>query len=215
MLERYRPRKIFVKPAFLYTLLNIRIPSYVVNTPAINLELAEYPRNTTLVTQCKQEFLRLWAMTYGYFQELYTDGSKREAGVGAAVVGLGRVRKATLLREASILSSEIHAIEMAMKIIAEVNGIEFVVFSDSYNALKCIEDAETQHPIARNIIHDIDRLQRETRKLVHMCWIPSYRPTGVENLAGAGAGVAKIEMPGPRPEPGLTLVFNFLINISI
>ena len=35
-----------------------------------------------------------------------------------------------------------------------------------------------------------------------------YRPTGVENLAGAGAGVAKIGMPGPG-------VFNFLINISI
>ena len=36
-----------------------------------------------------------------------------------------------------------------------------------------------------------------------------YRPTGVENLVRAR--VAKIKIPGP----GLTLVFNFLINISI
>ena len=37
----------------------------------------------------------------------------------------------------------------------------------------------------------------------------NYTPTRVENVAGSG--VAKIEMPGP----GLTWVFNFLINISI
>ena len=35
-----------------------------------------------------------------------------------------------------------------------------------------------------------------------------YKPTGVENLAGAG--VAKIGMPGP----GLALVFKVLINQS-
>ena len=44
--------------------------------------------------------------------------------------------------------------------------------------------------------------------LVGAC-MHSYRPTGVQNLAEAG--VAKIEMPGP----GLALVFNFLMNISI
>ena len=36
-----------------------------------------------------------------------------------------------------------------------------------------------------------------------------YRPSGAENVAGAG--VDKIGMPGP----GSTLIFNFLINISI
>ena len=40
--------------------------------------------------------------------------------------------------------------------------------------------------------------------IIMLTWY--YRPTGVENLAGAG--VAKIGMPGPG-------VFNFLINISI
>ena len=146
------------------------------------------------MTQYKQEFVRLCATTCGDFQELYTDGSKREAGVGATVVGLGRVRKTTLPREASILSAEIHAIEMATKIIAEVNGMEFVVFSVSYNGLKCIEDAETQHPIARKIIHDIDRLQRETGKWVRMCWIPSH--VGIaSNEAADKAAVAATALP--------------------
>ena len=86
--------------------------------------------------------MRLCATTYGDFQELLTDGSKREVGVGAAVVEFGGVRKATF-REKLFLSAEIHAVEMTTKIIAEVNGTEFVVFSDSYNSLKCIEDAET------------------------------------------------------------------------
>ena len=106
MRERYRLCKIFVKPRFSYTLLNIRIPTYAVNTLAINLELAEYPKNKIPVTQYKQEFLRLCATTYGDFQKLYTDSSKREAGVGAAVVGLGRVRKATLPREGLYLVCE-------------------------------------------------------------------------------------------------------------
>ena len=104
------------------------------------------------------------------------------------------MRKATLPREASILSAEIHAIEMATNIIAEVNGIKFVVFSDSYNTLKCIEDAETQHPIARKIIHNIDRLQRETGKLVHMCWIPSHVEIA-DNEAADKAAVAAAALP--------------------
>ena len=48
---------------------------------------------------------------------------------------------------------------------------------------------------------------------------PDYRPTGVENLTGAGTGVANFEMQGPGPGPGpglgLTLAIRFLINVPI
>lgn len=42
-----------------------------------------------------------------------------------------------------------------------------------------------------------------------------YRPTGAENLAGAGAvaEIAKIEIS--RPEPHSTLVIRFLTNMPI
>ena len=47
----------------------------------------------------------------------------------------------------------------------------------------------------------------ETLVLSHM-QCDAYRLTGAENLTGTG--VSKIGMPGP----GLTLVFNFIINLS-
>lgn len=74
---------------------------------------------------------------------LFTDCLKTKDGVDAAVEWNGRV-KVALLREASIYSAEIHAIVMAINIITETAGNQFVILSHSYTPLKTLCDIRTQ-----------------------------------------------------------------------
>ena len=50
----------------------------------------------------------------------------------------GGVRKASLSREASIYSAEIHAIQMAVDIFEESNAQLHVIFSDSCSVLRTL-----------------------------------------------------------------------------
>ena len=51
---------------------------------------------------------------YQNSKHIYTDGSKSERGVGAAGIVDNTVRKSTLQATASILTSELHAINLAL-----------------------------------------------------------------------------------------------------
>ena len=193
MIEKYQLRKCFVKPAFSYKLLNITKPSYTVTIPEVNFELAVYQKIDTPREFFIQSFNRLASERYGNHLKVYTDGSKRECGVGAAVVWNGGVKRATLPKEASIYSAEFHAIVMAIGIIAETAETFSVIFSDSHSVLRTIRDNRTQHPIARKIIHDLDKLRSEKSKVVKLCWIPSH--TGIAgNEAADRAAVAAAGM---------------------
>ena len=178
MIEKYRLRKIFVKPAFSYRLLNIHVPTYTLAAPEINFELSESNKITTPVIWYIQNFRRIVAEEYRDCEQLYTDGSKREIGVGAAVVWGRGVKRATLPSEASIYSAEMHAIDMAIKIVTAEPLEKYVIFSDSASVLRSLSDTRTTHPIARRLLHEINILHNETNKRVTFCWIPSH--VGIE-----------------------------------
>ena len=71
----------------------------------INFELNEYPKLITPLAYYRTNFTRLLNTDYTGYRKLYAEGSKREAGVGAAVTWNGRKRSATLPKEASIFFS--------------------------------------------------------------------------------------------------------------
>ena len=174
-IEKYQLRKQFVKPSFSYKLLGISIPTYAISKPDINMELNEYPKLVTPPSFYRSAIARLLSTEYARYMKLYTDGSKRETGVGAAVSWNGRTRRATLPREATIYSAEMHAISMAVHIINEEPAETlFVILSDSYSALITLLNLRATHPVARKIIHDISRLQTESGKTVKLCWVPSH-----------------------------------------
>ena len=86
MLEKYHLRELFVKPAFSNAMLQIIKPSAATITPNLNFELAEYLKIITPDQCYAQNFTRLCNNQYHGYTKLYTDGSKRKVGVGAAVV---------------------------------------------------------------------------------------------------------------------------------
>ena len=76
------------------------------------------------------------------------------------------LKRATLTREASIYSAEMYAIDITIKIITTADIENHIIFSDSASVLKSLSDIRTTHPIARKILHDINRLHNETNKRV-------------------------------------------------
>ena len=78
-------------------------------------------------------------------RKLFTDGPKRDEGVGAAVVWDGGVRMATLPREASIFSAELYDIAMSVSVIGELADAQIVRMSDSYSILRSISNIRNRH----------------------------------------------------------------------
>ena len=155
--------------------MGISTPTYAQNKPLVNFELTEYPKLVMPPAFYRSNVRRLLNTEYLGYTQLYTDGSKRDTGVGAAVVWGERMRRATLPCEASIYSAEMHAISMAVSVAAEERDrTNFVVLSDSYGTLKTLLNLRTSHPTARKTIHEVNRLQVEDRKVVKFCWIPSH-----------------------------------------
>lgn len=174
MLEKYRLRKMFVKPEFSYSLLQITVPSWSLELPDINFDLNQFSKLITPVAQYQQNYSRLCRTSYSNFSKIFTDGSKRAVGVGAAVVCNNTTRSASLPIEASIFSAEMHAVSMAVRLVNELRGERFVIFSDSFSVLKSLENVRIKHPVGRTILHDIYNLKTESRKQISLCWIPSH-----------------------------------------
>ena len=138
-----------------------------------------------------QSFNRLSNKIYTRHMKVCTDGSKRECSVRAALVRSGGVKKATLAKEASIYSAELHAIAMAaVSVIAEAAATKNVIFSDSHSVLRTIGNNRIQHPVAKKILHDLDRLRSERNKIGKLCWIPSHMGIAGNEAADRAAVIA-------------------------
>ena len=110
---------------------------------------------------------------YSDYTRIFTDGSKRKEGVGAAVVWSGGRRIATLPNEASIFSAEAHAIGMAVRLAESLEGPRFVIVTDSCSVLRLLMNVRNNHPVCRHVLHNISAL-RGNNKNVKLLWIPSH-----------------------------------------
>ena len=79
-------QKPYIKPGFSYKTPKITKLTWSIVPPEINLELTEYPKSTTPIIMYLTEFRRIRAEKYSNYAEIFTDGSKTEAGVGAAAI---------------------------------------------------------------------------------------------------------------------------------
>ena len=121
----------------------------------------------------RNSFSYLKQNLYRDFNQIYTDGSKSQDGVGAAFVTNNLTRKASLPREASVYSAEVHAIHMATEYIETSPCRKFVIFSDSLSAIKSMNNPYNRHPIVRRLLHRFHDL-KVRGKVVELCWIPSH-----------------------------------------
>ena len=114
---------------------------------------------------------------YSGYKEIYTDGSKFLNGIGSAAVSTNSSCVATLPKEASIYSAELHAVQMAVDSIirsTRTSGqcTRSVIFTDSKSTVDSL-NANNDHPIVRNIIQKIFSSTLSGTH-IEICWIPSH-----------------------------------------
>lgn len=173
LLEELQISRNLIKPNFNHRILHFEQPDYSLKKPEIILELNESSKEMTTDIEYKQMFGNLVETKFLNSMHIYTDGSKTDQGVGAAAVTESIIKIATLPKEASIYSAELHAIHLALLIIIESQNTNFTIFSDSLSSLMKIGHFKTKHPTVSFINHKIDEMMR-SGKNINLCWIPGH-----------------------------------------
>ena len=104
---------------------------------------------------------------------VYTDGSKSTSGTGFAVLFPSSSIRRALPPHASVLTAELSAILLAVRLFLHRPSSSFVVFSDSLNALHLLSSCATSHPLVLQVLEMLFRLSLR-RKSVVFCWVPAH-----------------------------------------
>ncbi|KAL4147805.1 hypothetical protein QTP88_002154 [Uroleucon formosanum] len=149
----------------------IQAPPWLLNIP-INRELSKYSKNDTAPIIYKQHLRSIISGSHD-FTEIYTDGSKMENGVGAAVVVQDHVSMLRLPNFCSIYTAEAIAISFALDLIKTNHIHKAVILSDSLSTLRSIENIYNPNEISRKIQNQIYNLTH-TGYSITLLWIPSH-----------------------------------------
>ena len=135
--------------------------------------------------------------------EIYTDGSKTDTKVGSAAIAFkgGKTfvtKKKTLSKYATVFTAESYAIIDAIDICERTNDHKITIYSDSKSVIKAIENKRHQNPIIQKIQNKL----YDTRKDIHICWIPSHCGIpGNEAADKAAKEASEILQAGKEPIP--------------
>ena len=108
--------------------------------------------------------------------QVYTDGSKNNQGVGAAVVipDLSLSDSTSLPKEASIFTAESVAIIIAMELISRLPPGKFTVFSDSRSVLTSLLQFEPKNPLIGKIKEWTHYFNATSKTKIQFCWTPAH-----------------------------------------
>ena len=104
--------------------------SWLVRKPILHLHLHSEKKCVSSSERLEIDFLQ-FLMTIPEYTYISTDGLKYSTGTASAAVMGVKQRTARLPNCASIFSAEIHAILLALRLIANSKNTKFMIFSDS------------------------------------------------------------------------------------
>ncbi|CAH2218226.1 jg13488 [Pararge aegeria aegeria] len=109
---------------------------------------------------------------------IYTDGSKIEGKVGAAVSVWDRgvetrAIKLKLEPYCTVFQAELLAIDRATQWARNNTKSEYCILSDSRSALDLIKSGKVSHPLAHSIRRNIGAVQAQGRS-IKLCWIKAH-----------------------------------------
>ena len=156
-----------------------KVPPWIIPKINICLELEKFPKKITPTRQLISEFLHHKHKTD---IDIYTDGSKTTAGVGAGIAirtssnlsnNLFSKSSKPLSSKASILSAELQAISWGLQTMAKLCNKSCTVYSDSKGALQSIMQYNPKNPLVQEIQAKINKAFSHNNKII-FCWIPSH-----------------------------------------
>jgi len=149
-----------------------KTPPWLLRHPSIIYKLHQYSKTTTnsLIYQTMFSEVR---DEYPNHQPIYTDGSKENAKVAAAMFAFPILHSIRLPDFSTIFTAELHAILLALQHIHSSSGQSFFIFTDSLSALQAMSNFKITHPLVLSIFDHITQLAHN-RKDIIFCWIPSH-----------------------------------------
>ena len=131
--------------------------------------------------------------------QVYTDGSKNQQGVGAAVVmpGLSLSDSISLPKEASIFTAESVAIILAMELIDRLPQEKFTIYSDSRSVLTALLQFEPKNPLIGKIKEWTHYFHMSRQTEIQFCWTPAH--AGIQgNEAADSAAKSATSQPAKQ-----------------
>jgi len=168
----------------------------------VNSELSEFAKNDTPTIIFNQHLQSITSDLRDH-TEIYTDGSKTDSGVGAAVVFKDHVSMLRLPDFCSIYSAEATAISHALDLIKTKRIRKAAILSDSLSSLRSIENPFTPNEIARKIQNQLYNLTNFGYSII-LIWIPSHSQITGNERADENARQA-ISSPDAKKINGFTL----------
>lgn len=110
--------------------------------------------------------------------QIYTDGSKIEGQVGAALSWWENgkeVRHSTfgLHPECTVFQSELYALYRATQLVMSSKDPQVSVLSDSRSSLELLRNPKTSHPLVKGVKENIERISAEGRS-IRLFWLRAH-----------------------------------------
>lgn len=142
--------------------------------PDVCLHLANYHKQNTSAEVYKQTFL---SHKHSTDIEIYTDGSKSNAGVGAGLVSFlkGTICFQTgrrLNEIASIFTAELYAIKIALLSLKVKRNIKCVIYTDSLSTVQALKNT-SKHFMVTEILELLLTL-KQIGVTITFCWVPGH-----------------------------------------
>ena len=144
---------------------------WTLRPPDINVELAVRRKNQAPENVWRGKYEEV-VRQYGDCKVVFTDGSKRDSGVGEAACIEDHVKRVTLPRVASIYTAEMKAKQLSLEIIENSAFTSFII-TDSMNSVKGSVGMVDRSMLLQKLRHRFNEVI-EGGKRVTVCWIPSH-----------------------------------------
>nr|CAH7737244.1 unnamed protein product [Callosobruchus chinensis] len=148
-------------------------PPWTIPQLRINLSLSELHRDTTPNSVYISHLMEAF---HDFESDLviYTDGSKTQNGVGAAIVAENREFSWTIDKSASIFTAESFAIWQALLFFRFSSKERCVIATDSLSVLRAAMNRFTKNSSIQRIVEQSVWLELNNKQ-VHFIWIPSHK----------------------------------------
>ena len=142
------------------------------NLNVANTELSMLKKKDTPPSIYKQEYFHI--IQNIKCEKIYTDASKSQIGVGAAVVWNNMEFMYKLPSSCSIFTAEAFAIIKALDLITDRHLQDTIIFTDSLSAINNINNTNNPSDIGLHIQNKIYTLQKINNFKNKLFWIPGH-----------------------------------------
>ena len=176
------PTPSFFKQSFIDT------PPWLFTTPTVNLEFTQYKKQNLNCFLVNHLFNNI-KIKYPNYQQIYTDGSKTENGVGCAVVVDQQEFTWRLSSLSSIYTAELFALWQALLICESSHHSSFIIYSDSLSSIQSISNIYSQDPLLHLIFSTLYKITNLGKNVI-FCFVPSHLGIEGNDQADAAALLA-------------------------